>query len=52
MIFDEIANDITGDTPASFEPTMDYVVVKIPRFNFDKFRGTDTDADHSDEVGR
>ena len=38
---DELGNDITGGkTPASFEPTIDYVVVKIPRFNFDKFRGT------------
>ncbi|MDB5505034.1 MAG: carbamoyl-phosphate synthase large subunit, partial [Tardiphaga sp.] len=37
---DEIANDITGGaTPASFEPTIDYVVVKIPRFNFEKFPG-------------
>jgi len=31
---DEIPNDITGVTPASFEPTLDYVVVKVPRFNF------------------
>src|SRR5208283_5892865 len=38
---DEIANDITRTTPASFEPTLDYVVTKIPRFNFDKFRGSD-----------
>ena len=38
---DELSNDITGGrTPASFEPTLDYVVVKIPRFNFDKFPGT------------
>ena len=38
---DELGNDITGGkTPASFEPTIDYIVVKIPRFNFDKFRGT------------
>jgi carbamoyl-phosphate synthase large subunit len=37
---DEIANDITGGaTPASFEPTIDYVVTKIPRFAFEKFRG-------------
>ncbi len=37
---DELGNDITGGkTPASFEPTIDYIVVKIPRFNFDKFRG-------------
>ena len=34
---DEIANDITGATPASFEPALDYVVVKAPRFDFDKF---------------
>jgi len=39
---DEISNDITGNTPASFEPTIDYVVTKIPRFTFEKFRGTDT----------
>ncbi len=38
---DELGNDITdGKTPASFEPTIDYVVVKMPRFNFDKFKGT------------
>lgn len=40
---DEILNDITGKTPASFEPTIDYVVTKIPRFNFDKFPGS---SDH------
>ncbi len=34
---DEITNDITGNTPASFEPTIDYVVVKVPRFAFEKF---------------
>jgi carbamoyl-phosphate synthase large subunit len=34
---DEIMNDITGETPAAFEPTLDYVVVKIPRFAFEKF---------------
>ncbi|MEQ8666517.1 MAG: carbamoyl-phosphate synthase large subunit [Rhodospirillales bacterium] len=38
---DELANDITGVTPASFEPTIDYVVTKIPRFTFEKFPGTD-----------
>jgi len=38
---DEIPNDITRETPASFEPTLDYVVVKIPRFAFEKFPGTD-----------
>ena len=37
---DEIKNDITRETPASFEPTIDYVVVKIPRFTFEKFPGT------------
>ena len=37
----EIANDITGSTPASFEPVQDYVVVKIPRFDFPKFTSTD-----------
>ncbi len=35
---DEITNDITRETPASFEPTIDYVVTKIPRFTFEKFR--------------
>ncbi|MEX0825239.1 MAG: carbamoyl-phosphate synthase large subunit [Acidimicrobiia bacterium] len=38
---DEIANDITGKTPASFEPALDYVVVKFPRFDFAKFPDTD-----------
>ncbi len=38
---DEIVNDITGSTPASFEPALDYVVVKIPRFAFEKFPGAD-----------
>ncbi len=38
---DEITNDITGETPASFEPTLDYVVVKIPRFAFEKFSEAD-----------
>jgi carbamoyl-phosphate synthase large subunit len=41
LTLDEITNDITGTTPASFEPTIDYVVTKIPRFNFEKFRGSD-----------
>jgi carbamoyl-phosphate synthase large subunit len=36
---DELKNDITRDTPASFEPTIDYVVTKIPKFNFEKFPG-------------
>ncbi|WP_286828606.1 MULTISPECIES: carbamoyl-phosphate synthase large subunit [Kordiimonas] len=37
---DELDNDITGVTPASFEPTIDYVVTKVPRFTFEKFAGT------------
>jgi len=39
---DEIPNDLTKTTPASFEPTLDYVVVKVPRFAFEKFPGADT----------
>jgi carbamoyl-phosphate synthase large subunit len=42
LTLDEIANDITKTTPASFEPAIDYVVTKIPRFNFEKFRGADS----------
>jgi len=38
---DEIPNDLTGTTPASFEPTLDYVVVKFPRFAFEKFPGAE-----------
>ncbi|MBP9838178.1 MAG: carbamoyl-phosphate synthase large subunit, partial [Proteobacteria bacterium] len=38
---DELPNDITQKTPASFEPSIDYVVVKIPRFTFEKFEGAD-----------
>jgi carbamoyl-phosphate synthase large subunit len=38
---DELTNDITGNTPAAFEPTIDYVVTKIPRFAFEKFAGAD-----------
>ncbi|RJF87962.1 carbamoyl-phosphate synthase large subunit [Oleomonas cavernae] len=38
---DELMNDITGVTPASFEPTIDYVVTKIPRFTFEKFKGAE-----------
>ncbi len=41
MTLDEIPNDITGKTPASFEPTIDYVVTKIPRFTFEKFPEAD-----------
>ncbi|MEM1221155.1 MAG: carbamoyl-phosphate synthase large subunit [Verrucomicrobiota bacterium] len=39
---DELQNDITRETPASFEPTIDYVVTKIPRFTFEKFPGADS----------
>jgi carbamoyl-phosphate synthase large subunit len=39
MTLDEIRNDITKETPASFEPSLDYVVTKIPRWPFDKFKG-------------
>ena len=38
---DEIENDITRETPACFEPSIDYCVVKVPRFAFEKFKGTD-----------
>ncbi len=42
MTLDEISNDITRETPACFEPTIDYVVVKYPRWAFEKFEGADT----------
>jgi carbamoyl-phosphate synthase large subunit len=45
LTLDEIDNDITKKTPASFEPTLDYVVVKFPRWNFEKFPGADTTLD-------
>ena len=49
---DEIPNDITKATPASFEPTLDYVVVKWPRFAFEKFPGVDTTlSTHMKSVG-
>jgi carbamoyl-phosphate synthase large subunit len=49
---DEITNDITGATPASFEPALDYVVVKVPRFAFEKFPGADpTLTTHMKSVG-
>lgn len=49
---DEIRNDITRETPASFEPTLDYVVVKVPRFAFEKFPGADpTLTTHMKSVG-
>jgi carbamoyl-phosphate synthase large subunit len=41
LTLDEIPNDITRETPACFEPTVDYVVVKVPRWNFEKFPGAD-----------
>ncbi len=49
---DEITNDITRETPASFEPTLDYVVVKVPRFAFEKFpTAEDTLTTHMKSVG-
>ncbi|MGZ6707398.1 MAG: carbamoyl-phosphate synthase large subunit [Solirubrobacteraceae bacterium] len=49
---EEITNDITGITPASFEPTIDYVVVKWPRFAFEKFPGAGSDlSTHMKSVG-
>ncbi|HMU37314.1 MAG TPA: carbamoyl phosphate synthase large subunit, partial [Marmoricola sp.] len=49
---DEIPNDITQETPASFEPTLDYVVVKVPRFAFEKFPTADpTLTTHMKSVG-
>ena len=47
---DELDNDITKVTPASFEPTIDYVVTKIPRFAFEKFPGSEPYPDHRDEI--
>src|SRR6476469_6636828 len=48
----EIPNDITRATPASFEPTLDYVVVKVPRFAFEKFPAADpTLTTHTKAVG-
>ena len=40
---DELSNQITGNTSAYFEPSLDYVIVKMPRWNFDKFKGADTE---------
>ncbi|MGV9778596.1 carbamoyl-phosphate synthase large subunit [Streptosporangium sp. NPDC003464] len=49
---DEIPNDITKETPASFEPSLDYIVVKVPRFAFEKFAGADqTLTTHMKSVG-
>jgi carbamoyl-phosphate synthase large subunit len=51
-LLEEIDNDITGVTPASFEPTIDYVVVKWPRFAFEKFPGADAElTTHMKSVG-
>ena len=47
---DEIPNDITRKTPASFEPTIDYVVTKIPKWAFEKFPGPRTSR-YADEIG-
>ena len=47
---DEIPNDITRETMASFEPAIDYCVVKFPRWAFEKFPGADPDSDHFHEV--
>ena len=52
MTLDEIPNDITRKTPCSFEPTIDYVVAKIPKWQFEKFPGSDTTLDHANEIGR
>ncbi len=49
---DEVTNDITGVTPASFEPTIDYVVTKIPRWAFEKLPGASPVLEHDDAVGR
>jgi carbamoyl-phosphate synthase large subunit len=49
---DEIRNDITGETPACFEPALDYVVVKVPRFAFEKFPAADAElTTHMKSVG-
>ena len=49
---DELRNEITGGaTPASFEPTIDYVVTKVPRFAFEKFPAGQRPPDHADEIG-
>ena len=49
---DELLNDITGATPASFEPTIDYVVTKMPRFTFEKFPGAEALLTTSMKIGR
>ena len=50
MTLDEIQNDITKETPASFEPSLDYVVAKIPRWPFDKFKGINKRNWDPDEI--
>ena len=52
LSLDEIRQRHHEKTPACFEPTIDYVVVKIPKWQFEKFPGADTHAGHADEVGR
>jgi carbamoyl-phosphate synthase large subunit len=52
LTLDEIQNDITRVTPACFEPALDYVIVKIPRWNFEKFDGADRTARLRDAVRR
>ena len=49
---DEISNDITKKTPASFEPSIDYVVVKIPRWTFEKFPAADPRLGTKMKIGR
>ena len=50
MTLDEIPNDITRKTPSCFEPTIDYVVAKIPKWQFEKFPGQRHHAYHADEI--
>ncbi len=52
ITLDELDNQITKSTSALFEPTLDYVVVKIPRWNFDKFEGSDQNIRTSNEICR
>ena len=51
-VLDEIPNEVSGSGPASFEPALDWVVVKMPRFDFEKFEGGEAAADDLDEIGR
>ena len=50
MTLDEIPNDITRMTPSCFEPTIDYVVAKIPKWQFEKFPGQRDDTHHANEI--